>query len=466
MYHPSTTMTSNRHRVVSVDGYWAPEGNNSALAADVSTKSARRDLSSLPLTTYSTTIDHMSMSTRLQHHDHAVASSDPTLLQSRRSHRPRGCRGGRKNRKVKSSNNDVLPARIPYDDSRENENMMYRHSNEAAFPLLPSTNISLVAKGDLSPYQHLRITNKPWSFGAQDSNNHGDFNTTGETQSLQQSPVKQQQQMLPPPVPSALFDSHRQNLEAMNQITGNIPGSALKMLPSFDEDEDKLDDGQDGDSGDLNCSHRYGNDSNDDDDDSSENFKFGVMIPKPPYRLGEWHHHHTPSRHGSIHDRNVSHIIPSIHFNNDSCEPTEDTCNSASSSSPRSRCSSSSTSDRGATEMICERNLVVSNSNNFNSSPHQPPSSNSTTSDSHPKSKAFRLPIFNLHVTPPPIATTTILEQEYQEPSPGRSTMTTNSCGGGGFGSLFVTSPRSFLFGIGHTRINSARPAHITHHYK
>jgi hypothetical protein len=108
---------------------------------------------------------------------------------------------------------------------------------------------------------------------------------------------------------------------------------------------------------------------------------------------------------------------------------------------------------------------MQSSKNNFDSHIHNvaPPHTNATTvmmNPPHLTSKTFRLPIFHLHITPPPQQ-----QQEHQHPTPSRSS--TNSLmnhGNYGFGSLFVTSPRSFLFGMGqHNRSNStARPIPIT----
>ena len=490
MYHPVTTATTmNRHRVVSVDGngYWAP-GNNkySTLAADGLTHLTQRDAVSsvLPSTSYAvSSMDHMVLSSTLQQH-HSTAADPTMMMPPRRSHRPRGCRGGRKNRKVKaslSSNHDIPPPNsLPYhtdsyDTTTHQQQGIKTHqfnreptSSSSSLSLYPSIEYSGVVKGDLSPYQHLKLSHKPWNLG---SAINGVSDTAGSNPVSSTSPA-QHQQMLPPPVPSALFDSHRQNMEWMNQNNNNsIPGSALKMLPSFDEDELDLA-GHDREAPDEYYHSYYDDNINDIDDDSSESVEFGMMIPQPPHRLTDAPHH-TPSRRETAqYDKLVhsnSHIIPSTrrHLNHsDNCAATVETSGTASS---RSRSSSSSSSggenDEDDIVMILNSkttNWMANNSgngkhNNFNSSIHKqrqqqrqeppPPPPNHTILKSQPPSQTFRLPILHLHITPP-------LQQ--QQPTPSRSSTTTvhggGGGGGGGFGSLFVTSPRSFLFGMGSIR--------------
>lgn len=435
--------TTNRHRVVSVDGYWAPAGIPSTLAADVSLNSASRDISSvLPMSSYSTSMDP-SLSTNLYHHQ--PLSLDPTM-RTRRSHRPRGCRGGRKNRKPKISNQDIQQPNSPpyhssYDASRiDNEqygNTNHHYSNEASCLSFPATASSVAVKGDLSPYQHLKISPKPWNFGLR-GNENNDMTNTVSAPSIKQ-------QMLPPPVPSALFDSHRQNMELMNQNNNNLSGSGLKMLPSFDDDE--IDDGHKGDGCD-DYYHQYYDNNDDDDDDSSESIEFGMTIPKPPQRLGDVHH--TPSRRGMTygkHDSNHSRFIPSMQ--NDNCEATVDTASS------RSRTSSSSSDDSA---LVTTKETNLRTINNFSiHKPHQLQQPSHTFLKSPVAFKTFSLPILHLHIIPPPPSS--LAQQGQQQPTTG-SSCTNSSTNSGGFGSLFVTSPRSFLFGIG----RSGRQTQITHH--
>lgn len=446
MYHSAATMTTtNRHRVVSVDGHWAPAGIPPTLAADVSLNSESRNVSSvLPMSSYSTSMDPSS-STNLYHHQPLL---DPTI-RTRRSHRPRGCRGGRKNRKPKISNQDLQqqnssPYRSSYDCSRiDNEqygNTNHQYSNEASFLSYPVTDNSVAIKGDLSPYQHLKISPKPWNFGLRGINSNDMTNT------VTAQPPSMKQQMLPPPVPSALFDSHRQNMELTNQNINNLSGSGLKMLPSFDDDE--FDDGHKGDACD-DYYHQYYDNNDDDDDDSSESIEFGMTIPKPPQRLGDAHH--TPSRLGMTygkHGSNQSRFIPSMQ--NDNCEATVDTASS------RSRTSSSSSSDDSAMATTKEMNLRVINNFSIHK-PQQLQQPSHTFLKSPAAFKTFSLPILHLHIIPPPPPSSSA-QQEQQQPTTG-SSCTNSSTNSGGFGSLFVTSPRSFLFGIG----RSGRQTQITH---
>jgi hypothetical protein len=151
----------------------------------------------------------------------AISSTDASNggLPRRRSHRPRGCRGGRKNRKnlngaTSPSSSSSSSALYGPNSSSNNDNFM--QSNE---PLRYS---HLKAKGeDLSPYQHVK-TLKVWDFNAQ---HHDDANTTGHRDNAMQKPLM----MLPPPVPSALFE--------VRQFCLDSSGSGLKMLPSFEESD-------------------------------------------------------------------------------------------------------------------------------------------------------------------------------------------------------------------------------------
>jgi hypothetical protein len=126
----------------------------------------------------------------------------------RRSHRPRGCRGGRKNRKLKESSvvgSECLSPQSPY---------LVRHNQIGCDD--DALEKQAAVKGDLSPYHHVKVNNV-WNFGTQGCNN---------------APLlaNKYSQMLPPPVPSALFECHRQ-MEESNRM-------GMKMLPSFDDSDD------------------------------------------------------------------------------------------------------------------------------------------------------------------------------------------------------------------------------------
>lgn len=136
-------------------------------------------------------------------------NSEATLPR-RRSHRPRGCRGGRKNRKPL--------AEAPMSTST---NPKYEtNSNLLTESILPPNHQSLqnvhtkIQGDDLSPFHHVKTSNV-WDFGSQTN-----FHNNAHPKSLM---------MLPPPVPSALFEIRRRCLE-----TG---GGGLKMLPSFDDSD-------------------------------------------------------------------------------------------------------------------------------------------------------------------------------------------------------------------------------------
>ncbi len=421
MYYTATTTATNLHRVVSADSNWAPGDISYTLAADAYTNSTRRDVTVHALTADSASVEH------------SQSSFDHTS-QSRRSHRPRGCRGGRKNRKVKSLNHDLPQPNSPpyrrYDSScsdnpsnQQYRNSTYQYTNEPSKPLFPTMDNSVIAKGDLSPYHHVKISHKLWNAGLQ-----GLSNRVG-TSSAQ--PTSTNQQMLPPPVPSALFDSHRQNVESMNL---NIFGSGLKMLPSFEDDE--LDDGRGGNvRGDYN--HQF-YDSDDDSDDSSESVEYGMSIPKPSQGLGDAHH--TPLRCGTSYHKSGNRGTnrnPSMrHPNYNPSEATVDTCGTASSRSRTSSSSSSSSSDDSAMVTTSEINLMTTNNVTIPVQQQQQ-QQHTFLKKSQPSSKIFVLPLLHLHIAPPLLSTI-----HPPHPTPHNST-------GSGFGSLFVTSPRSFLFGIG-----------------
>lgn len=124
----------------------------------------------------------------------------PPPAPRRRSHRPRGCRGGRKNKKNKAVSTTVFGPGMLHTDApllQQRQNFQQNNHKE---------------KDDMSPYHHVN-TNKAWEFGS----------------SQIVHDAAQKQQMLPPPVPSALFESSRFFMESN--------GGCLKMLPSFEEAE-------------------------------------------------------------------------------------------------------------------------------------------------------------------------------------------------------------------------------------
>lgn len=126
-----------------------------------------------------------------------------------RSHRPRGCRGGRKNRKNKDEFGSFLSPATDKTDAPL--------SQRQNFPPSP-------LKGDLSPYQHVHTSKSAWDF-----DNHTLLNSAQK----QQIQHHRQHQLLPPPVPSALFARHHYGTGPAEAL-----GSGLKMLPSFDEQDD------------------------------------------------------------------------------------------------------------------------------------------------------------------------------------------------------------------------------------
>jgi hypothetical protein len=121
----------------------------------------------------------------------------PPPAPRRRSHRPRGCRGGRKNRKNKAVAAAVFGPGILPSDAPLSQTQNFQPS-------------PFKTKSDLSSYQHMN-TSKAWDFDPQNVHNSA-----------------QKHQMLPPPLPSALFESSHYNMET---------DGGLKMLPSFDEAE-------------------------------------------------------------------------------------------------------------------------------------------------------------------------------------------------------------------------------------
>jgi hypothetical protein len=126
----------------------------------------------------------------------------------RRSHRPRGCRGGRKNRKFKDSSvagNESVSPQSPFIELHNQTGCDDDTLEKQTF-----------VKGDLSPYHHVKVNNA-WNFGSQNYHNAP-------------LPTAKYSQMLPPPVPSALFESHR-SLEENKRM-------GLKMLPSFDDSDE------------------------------------------------------------------------------------------------------------------------------------------------------------------------------------------------------------------------------------
>ena len=444
MYYYASTTATNRHRVVSADSNWAPGDISYTMAADAFNNSTRRDV-----TVHAPTENSASAEQSQSSFDHTS--------RSRRSHRPRGCRGGRKNRKVKSSNHDPPLTNSPpyrrYDSSctdnpsnQQYSNSTYQYTNEPSIPSFPIADNSVIAKGDLSPYQHVKINQKPWNAGLQ-----GLTNRVGTSSS---QPTSTNQQMLPPPVPSALFHSHQQNMESINL---NIFGSGLKMLPSFEDDE--LDNGCGGNVR-RDYNHQY-YDSHDDSDDSSESLEYGMSIPRPSEGLGDAHH--TPLRCGrSCHKsgNRGNNLNPSMYHPNDNpSEATVDTCGTVSS---RSRTSSSS-SDDSAMAMTSETNLMTTN--NVNIPVEQQQQQSTLLKKSQPSSKTFVLPILHLHITPPLLSTIHPPQSTLHNSTAHSSSASSSSSScSSGFGSLFVTSPRSFLFGIGrgarHTPITEQRRRH------
>jgi hypothetical protein len=216
----------------------------------------------------------------------AASSTDAANegLARRRSHRPRGCRGGRKNRK--NLNGATSPSSSSSSLHGPNSSSNKDNIFQSKEPLRYS---HLKAKGeDLSPYQHVK-TLKVWDFNAQHNDDAVPGTATGQGGNSMQKPLM----MLPPPVPSALFE--------VRQFCLDHSGSGLKMLPSFEES-----------------------------DSASES----LMIPPP---LDDSNRHSMPSQHC------YSAILPlslGNHFRND--EATVDTVDSIGSSSDDSDTLSSS----------------------------------------------------------------------------------------------------------------------------
>ena len=201
----------NQHRFLSPAGCWSTGSASMAINSDGSKS--------------------LVIGVNIQSHYASTMSVNSLQLDSsqqpmrRRSHRPRGCRGGRKNRKVKGSsttNNDCSspqsPLRVHHSQNVSDDYDMTKANTGSKDSFSFSSGSSPMVKGDLSPYQHVKVSNS-WNFGSQNYNNAP-------------IPTARCSQMLPPPVPSALFDCHRQ----MEMNTGEI---GLKMLPSFDNDFDE-----------------------------------------------------------------------------------------------------------------------------------------------------------------------------------------------------------------------------------
>jgi hypothetical protein len=403
MYPPDTAL--NRHRVASTDGYWAPGDKVSTYSA-MAAMSTGDGGNGLRMSSNGYTIQ-TSSSMAMEYFSLPVMQS-PLTLQRRRSHRPRGCRGGRKNRKGKLNVSDqhpdsppLVPASI-HDgfqksaNQQHNDYVNYRHNAATSSP-----SSTLLKKGDLSPYQHLKLSNKPWNLGAQN------LHDTSTSHGGKKQPQAQflPQQMLPPPVPSALFESHRQNMESMQQR--NSTGSGLKMLPSFDDDYEhepgEYDDHDD---------EYYDDDDEDEDDSSNEGIEIGVTI-------------HKPSKSKVVNSDGSSshqHVTNPILADRKNCEATIATSCTISTRSCSSSCDSDNSNDA---------KLMPKHSNHRYFIHTQQPTSPYNLTKPNSRKSIVHIAHWPMIASPLPHSHAPVM-----------------SLSEGACGSLFVTSPRSFLFGF------------------